>query len=107
MKLWNKFLVVRRDGTVPDWPYLVLGARDPATPVAIRALAAESRLLGMDPEYCDDLLGLADDFGQYRQEHGDGDPDAGPHRPDDPAVVSRFKRGTDRRSIREFGQPPD
>ena len=97
MKLWNKFLMVRRDNTVPDWPYIVLGGRDPATPAAIRALAAECRRLGMDPEYCDDLVGLASDFEEYRAEFGEGDPDAGPHRTDDPAVVSRFKRGTDRK----------
>lgn len=104
MKLWNKFLVVRRDGSVPDWPYLVLGARDPAVPDAIRALAVKSRELGMDEEYVFDLQGLADDFDQYRVEHGNGDPDAGPHRPDDPTVIARFKRGTDRRSIRGFGR---
>lgn len=96
MKLWNKFLVTRRDGTVPDWPYLVLGGRDPAAPTAIRALADESQRLGMDPEYCDDLRGLANDMDEYRAEHGEGDPDAPPHREDDPEVIARFKRGTER-----------
>lgn len=43
MKIFNKFLVVRRDGTVPDWPYLVLGARDPAAPAALRTLAENPR----------------------------------------------------------------
>lgn len=96
MKLWNKFLVLRRDGTVPDWPYIVMGGRDPAAPFAIRAYAKAAAELGMDPEYCDDLLGLADDFEEYRKETGNGDPDAAPHRVDDPNVVVRFKRGTDR-----------
>lgn len=95
-KLWNKFLVLRRDNTVPEWPYLVMGGRDPAAPAALRAYAATARQLGMDPELCDDIEGLSDDFDAYRAEHGDGDPDAPPHRPDDPAVVSRFVRGSER-----------
>lgn len=103
MKLWNKFLVIRRDGSVPEWPYIVLGGRDPAAPTAIRALSAESRRLGKDPEYCDDLLGLADDFEEYCQEHGEGDPDAPPHRQDDPMVVARLKRGTDRTRSADSG----
>lgn len=28
----GKYLVQRRDGTVPDWPWFVLGARDPIAP---------------------------------------------------------------------------
>lgn len=96
MKLWNKFLVQRRDGTVPEWPYMVMGGRDPAAPAALRAYAAEARALGMDPEYADDVEGLAGDFNAYRQDHGSGDPDAPPHRRDAPEVVQRFKRGTER-----------
>lgn len=96
MKLFNKFLVVRRDGTVPEWPYLVLGGRDPAAPAAIRALADESDRLGMDPEYVEDLRGLANDFDRYRSEHGDGDPDAPPHRTDDPETIARMRAGTAR-----------
>lgn len=97
MKLWNKYLVLRRDNTVPDWPYLVLGAADPSSPTAIRALAADARERGKDPEYCDDLVGLAGDFEEWLRENPEGDPDAPPHRTDDPAVVSRLKRGTERR----------
>jgi len=96
MKLWDKFLVVRRDGTVPDWPYLVIGARDPAAPAALRAYAAEAQRLGMDAEYVEDIRGQADDFEAYCQEHGAGDPDVGAHRPDDPATVSRLKAGSRR-----------
>lgn len=96
MKLWNKFLVMRRDGTVPEWPYIVMGGRDPAAPTAIRAYADKAEELGMDSEYVHDLRGLADDFETYRQTHGNGDPDAPPHRTDNPDVISRFKRGTQR-----------
>lgn len=98
MKLWNKFLVMRRDGTVPEWPWMVLGARDPASPPALRAYAAAAREHGMDAEYADEVERLAADFEEYRRSHGDGDPDAPPHRPDDPAVVGRFGTGgTERR----------
>lgn len=95
MKLWDKFLVLRRDGTIPDWPYLVMGARDPLVPYAIRAYAEQAaKTTTFDPEYVADLYRLADSFDEYRRIHGDGDPDAGPHREDDPDVVSRFKAGS-------------
>lgn len=86
----NKYLVLRRDGTMPDWPWLVLGAADPAAPVAMRALADESDRLGMDSEYVRDLYRLADKFDEYRQSHQEGDPDAAPHRTDDPEIVARL-----------------
>ena len=94
MKLWNKFLVVRRDGTVPDWPYMVIGARDPAAPAALRAYADEGERRGYDPEFIADMRKQADGFERYRRENGDGDPDAGPHRKDDPDTVARFKAGS-------------
>jgi hypothetical protein len=96
VKLWDKFLVLRRDGTVPDWPYLVIGARDPVAPAALRAYADEAERLGYDAEWVADVRGQADDFERYRAGHGDGDPDAGPHRPDDPETVSRIKAGSHR-----------
>lgn len=96
MKLWNKFLVVRRDGTVPEWPYLVLGARDPAAPAALRAYADAAEGLGMDPEYISDIRGQANDWERYRAEYGEGDPDAPPHRPDNPEVVGRLRAGSER-----------
>jgi len=88
--LWQKYLVLRRDGTVPPWPYLVLGARDPAVPIAIWTLAAKARELGMDPQYCRELHELAEKFDAYRLQHGDSDPDAPQHRTDDPGTVSRL-----------------
>jgi hypothetical protein len=95
-RLWDKYLVVRRDGTVPDFPYLVLGARDPAAPAALRAYADEAGRLGMDKEFCEDIRGQAADFERYRAEHGDGDPDAPQHRRDDPETVARLKAGSHR-----------
>lgn len=93
MRLWtqNKFLVTRRDGTVPEWPWFVLGARDPAAPAALRAYADAADACGMDPAYTADLRELAGAFERFREGHGTGDPDAAPHRADDPATVARFR----------------
>lgn len=100
MKIWakteefheGKFLVVRRDGSVPHWPHFVLGARDPLTPIALRAYAAAARDAGLDAEYADSIMELAGDFERYRATQGDGDPDAPPHRTDDPNVISAMRR---------------
>lgn len=94
MKLWNKFLVLRRDGSVPDWPYLVMGARDRAVPPALRTYADAGESMGWDPEYIADVRRLAESFEEYRREHGDGDPEAGPHRTDDPEIVAQIKAGS-------------
>lgn len=102
MKIWSKtaefpegkFLVVRRDGSVPAWPHFVLGARDPAAPAALRAYAHCAAELGVDPEYVASIVELADDFERYRSEEGEGDADAPPHRKDDPDVL-RAMRGSD------------
>ena len=100
MGLWRKngikggkYLVQRRDGTVPEWPYFVLGARDPAAPAALKAYADAAEAEGMDPKYVADVRKLASDFSDYRADEGAGDPDGRPHRKDDPEVVKRMKLG--------------
>jgi len=94
-KLWDKYLVVRRDGSVPEWPYLVMAATDPAVPGAIRAYADTCKLdEALDPEYVADLYRLADSFDEWRVTHHLGDPDAPPHRLDDPNVVCRIRAGS-------------
>ncbi len=89
----GKFLVLRRDGTQPEWPYFVLGARDPAAARALMAYSKEARRQGMDETYCDDIRELAAVFIAYRKKHGPGDPDAPPHRKDDEAVVEKMTEG--------------
>lgn len=99
MKLWakteefkeGKFLVVRRDGTIPAWPHFVIGARDPCASAALTAYARHAEHIGLDPEYTASVKELSFDFHQYRMELGDGDPDAGPHRTDDPGVIAMMR----------------
>lgn len=96
MKAWaktdefkeGKFLVVRRDGSVPHWPHFVLGGRDPHAPAALRAYAdACGSDPNLDPEYAKSVREIANDFEAYREVHGSGDPDAPPHRKDDPGIL--------------------
>lgn len=99
MKVWaktkefseGKFLVVRRDGSVPHWPHFVLGARDPAAVPALNAYADAAEKLGMDPEFVSSVRELAIDFLAYRYEQGDGDADAAPHRVDDADVIAAMR----------------
>lgn len=86
----GKYLVLRRDGTVPQWPWFVIGASDPAAPAAILSYADESRELGKDPEYVADLIELAAEFDRWRLKHGEGDPDAPRHRTDDPEIIAKM-----------------
>lgn len=102
MKIWaktdefseGKFLVVRRDGSVPHWPHFVLGARDLVVYDTMKFYAKAARAAGYETEYCDSIEELASDFFHYRQKHGDGDPEAPPHRKDDPVVIAAM-RGED------------
>jgi hypothetical protein len=89
----GKFLVVRRDGSIPDWPHFVMGARDPFVPAALRAYADEAERGGADPAFVADMRALATRFEEYRAVHGDGDPDAPRHRRDDPRVIAVMRRG--------------
>jgi len=99
MKLWakteefseGKFLVVRRDGTIPAWPHFVMGARDPAVPPALRAYADAASDLGYDLEYVQSIRDLADDFDRYREQEGAGDADAAPHREDAQDVIDAMR----------------
>jgi len=91
----GKYLVLRRDGTVFEHPFFVLGARDPAAPAALMAYSVAAEDLGLDPLFAHDVSDLAAEFYAYREEHGAGEPDAGPVRVDDPATVARMvKQGS-------------
>ncbi len=107
MKLWTKtkewaegkFLVVRRDGTTPEWPHFVMGARDPAAPMGLLEYAKSGEQGGFDPEYIASVRELSDDFLRYREAHGDGDPEAPPHRTDEPLVLAMMRHEFDMRDV--------
>lgn len=115
MKIWaktrefmeGKFLVVRRDATVPAWPHFVLGARDPHAPAALIAYAASlASKPDHDIEYVQSILELAEDFKRYRANHGDGDPEAAPHRKDDAAVLKAMRGNPSTISVRPGPNKP-
>lgn len=89
----GKYLIQRRDGTVPDWPSFVLAASDPAAPYALRAYAGMAEALDYDPAYVTDVRNLADQYEEWRQANGNGDPDAPPHRTDDPEIIAKMRKG--------------
>lgn len=86
----GKYLVIRRDGTVPEWPNFVIGAKDPCAPAALRAYADEAARQGYNEQYVSDIRKLADDFTEYRALVGSGDPDRGRHRNDDPETIAKM-----------------
>lgn len=89
----GKYLIKRRDGTVPKWPFFVIGGADAVAPVALRAYADEAERVGLDPEYVSDIRAMALEFEVYRATVGHGDPDASRHRQDDPATVAEMAKG--------------
>lgn len=89
----GKYLVKRRDGSVPEWPYFVIGAKDPAAPATLMHYADEAERWGFDPQYVADVRTMAGEFNDYRVAHGDGNPDGEPHRHDDPATVAEMAKG--------------
>jgi hypothetical protein len=101
----GKYLVLRRDGTVPLWPSFVLGGADPFAEIALRAYAdaveAEIDRLGDDEAlkagltrgWVAALRRWAVAFRCWREAQGPGDPGMGRHRPDDPIVVAKMRLG--------------
>lgn len=101
MKLWNgKYLVVRRDGTVPAWPSFVVGARDPGAPAALRAYVeahlahAKKNRTEPDKDYLNSVLEIAKDFEIYAELEGNGDPEAGPWRAEAHDVMTALRGET-------------
>lgn len=112
MKLWQKtngdhkegkYLVVRRDGTIPAWPAFICGGNDPASAAGLRGYADEAERLGYESEYVASVRELADDFDtRARAVAGKVkvDPEAPPHRKDNPAIVAMMRGQGD---LSEYG----
>lgn len=107
MKIWQmtdgeykdgKYLVVRRDGTIPWWPNFVMGGHDPASAAGLRGYADKAEQLGYEAEYVDSVRGLADKFDALAKEvkgKAKVDPEAPPHRTDNPAVIAMMRHEAD------------
>lgn len=102
----GKYLIRRRDGTVPPWPSFVLGGADPFAEVALRAYAdaveqeidnhlteESARDVGLTREWVASIRRWADRFREWRKEHGLGDPGMGRHRKDDPDTIAEMRKG--------------
>lgn len=90
----GKYLIKRRDGTVPPWPSFVLGGADPHAEVALRAYADSiEKDPEADPNFIAGLRRWADEFKRYREEYGHGDPTRHAHRKDDPVTIEEMKKG--------------
>lgn len=87
----GKYLVMRRDGTIPDWPWFVLGGRDPMAAWALRFYAVLAFLWRKDWQYVRDCWEMARDFDAHRRQTGSGDPDGARHRIDDPDTVRKMQ----------------
>lgn len=90
----GKYLVLRRDASVLE-KHFVLGARDPYAVQALISYANAAELGQCDPAYVASIRELAKDFVAYRLQEGNGDPDAGPHRKDDPDVIAVMRGAND------------
>lgn len=104
MRLWRntevapegKYLVLRRDGTVPDWQWFVLGQRDIAAVAGLRGYADKAEELGYCSEYVADIRMLADEWEQALNSGYDTPscPDSSkPYRTDDPAIIEKMRGG--------------
>jgi hypothetical protein len=89
----GKYLVKRRDGTVPEWPSFVLGARDRTAAWALWFYGWIGPLFGLSWSYCKSCRRESWRWTRYRREHGNGDPDKGRHRKDDPETVAQMRKG--------------
>lgn len=87
----GKYLVLRRDGSIFEHPSFVLGARDPRAAKTLRKYADFCEEDGLDPGFVASIRAWADRWDEYRKDHGDGDPEMGPHRRDCPAIIALMR----------------
>lgn len=90
----GKYLVMRRDGSIPPWPSFVLGGADPHAAVALRAYADSCDTdPAIDKGFIAAVRRWADEYDRWRQVHGNGDPGMGKHRTDNVVVLAAMRQG--------------
>lgn len=90
----GKYLVLRRDGTVPGWPSFVLGGADPHASIALLAYANSCATdKEIDPGFVAAVRRWSSEFDLYRLQNGPGDPGMGQHRKDEAWVIQMMKLG--------------
>ena len=99
-KRFQKYLVLRRDGARPPWPYFVLGGADPAATAALHAYCVQAAELGMRQQYIADVGAVVDSFREYQAEHGLGDPGTTSMIHDDPETLTRMGEETPLAGVR-------
>jgi hypothetical protein len=75
MTFGRKYVVVKRDGSIPSWPLFVLGAADRAAPAALRTYATMAKALGVEQDYIDSVMEHAQVFNDWRDNPSNVDPD--------------------------------
>lgn len=63
-----KYIVLRRDGTLPPWPLFVLSLGDAAAEPALRAYIEHCQTQDYDPDYLEFLRMLEEEGLSYRTE---------------------------------------
>lgn len=97
-------IVLRRDGTPVETPYMVLLVRDPCFEAAMSAYADDAERRGFEPAYVADIramvAGAADVRAAIDAERAlrPADPDAPRHRRDDPVTLA-WARSIHRRGV--------
>ena len=82
-------IVLRRDGSPLESRYIVMVLKDPAVEYALAAYAKRAEELGYDLALVDDINKLCGDCRMERERMTRAaDPDAPPHRKDDPVVLA-------------------
>lgn len=90
----GKYLVKRRDGSVPEWPSFVLGGADPMSPATLRFYAVYGFLRGhFTWGFVKAAWRWAATMKWWRRNHWTGDPGRGIHRQDDPVTVAEMRKG--------------
>lgn len=91
-------VVLRRDGSLPEWPYFVLGGRDFAAPEALDTYAKQCELIGCEAVYVADVRMEAVRWRKAQIAHGDdmvrsrAEAAKYPHRKDDPLTLQLARR---------------